>query len=63
MEKVIDLKSNEWFNIETQLQDGLQFYAITGGRGCGKTYSILQYVKKKLLKVKGFCICVTLKRT
>ncbi len=44
----IDLKSGEWFNIETQLQDSLQFTrAITGGRGCGKTYSILQYVKKR----------------
>lgn len=52
MEKVIDLKSNEWFNIERQLQDGIQFYAITGGRGCGKTFSILQYVKKEIAKGK-----------
>lgn len=52
MEKVIDLKFDEWFNIENQLQDDLQFYAITGGRGCGKTFSILQYVKKEIAKGK-----------
>lgn len=52
MEKVIDLKFDEWFNIENQLQDGLQFYAVTGGRGCGKTFSILQYVKKEIAKGK-----------
>lgn len=52
MEKIINLQKNEWFNIEKELQTDVQFYAITGGRGCGKTYSVLQYVKKEIAKGK-----------
>ena len=48
MDKIIDLKNNEWFNIENERIPGIRFYAITGGRGCGKTYSVLEKVKKAI---------------
>ena len=52
MDKIINLKENEWFNIENEHLNNIRFYAITGGRGCGKTYSILQKVKNLIQKGK-----------
>lgn len=48
MDKTINLKSNEWFNINHEKVDNIRFYAITGGRGCGKTYSVLNMIKQKI---------------
>lgn len=46
MKKRVELDSNEWFKLKDQKEDGVKFYVMTGARGCGKTVSVHNEIRK-----------------
>lgn len=46
MIKTVDLKENDWFLPKNFFDEKIRFYALTGGRGCGKTESVRKLSQK-----------------
>lgn len=46
MKKRVELKKDEWFELNKMKIDGLKFYVMTGARGCGKTVSVHDEIRK-----------------
>lgn len=46
MKKRVELKKDEWFELNKMKIDGIKFYVMTGARGCGKTVSVHDEIRK-----------------
>lgn len=52
MNREVVLGVDEWFNFEQEMEKfpGIRHFEVVGARGCGKTYSVGQYVRKRIEK-------------